>query len=310
MSTPAGFLLLGFPRSGTTLLARLLNAHPQISCPPESYAMAAAARFLHEQTQVEGPPIGVLSGLAFCGIPEEEVMASLRALVVSYQCRIAGNLPVWVEKTAINIFHLDMLEALFSGHAKFIVLERHPLDVIVSNLKLSEVMGAQLDELFALTRGTNSPLDGLAQAWADRARALDAFCARQGQDAVCRLTYEELTHAPKETLAQVFAFIGHEAAPEAVIQQAFAAPPAVGLGDFNIDMTTGISPAAENKWRAKIGKAALARILPILAPEMERLGYPLPKVPKQPDRAGAIRQLQMATEIKRDMARRAAEDKG
>lgn len=309
MSAPAGFLLLGFPRSGTTLLSRLLNAHPQISCPPETYAMAAAARFLHEQTRVEGPPIGVLSGLAFCGIPEEEIMASLRALVVSYQRQISGELPVWVEKTAINVFHLEMLEQLLQGHAKFIVLERHPLDVIVSNLGLSEVMGAQLDEIFALTQATNSPQEGLAQAWAGRARALDAFCARQGEEAVCRLTYEELTHAPEATLARIFAFIGHEADPEAVIQQAFAAPPAVGLGDFNIDMTTGIRPAAANKWRGKIGKGTLARILPILAPEMERLGYALPKAPKQPDRAQAVRQLQMATEMKRDMARRAAEDK-
>ena len=303
MTGASGFLLLGFPRSGTTLLSRLLNAHPDISCPPETYAMAAAARFLHEQTRVEGPPIGVLSGLAFCGVAQEEVMASLRDLVVSYQTQIANGLPVWIEKTAINLFHLETLEQLFAGHARFIVLERNPLDVIVSNGALSAVMGAQLDELFELTRGTNSPMEGIAQAWADRAQAVDQFCARH-PDAICRLTYEELTHKPEETLGRIFDFIGRPTDPSAVIKTAFSDPAAVGLGDFNIDTTTGIRPAPDGKWRAHIGKATLARILPILAPEMDRLGYRVPKAPKQPDRAQAVRQLQMAAALKRDMARK------
>ncbi|MFN3287835.1 MAG: sulfotransferase [Sphingomonadaceae bacterium] len=32
-----GFAIFGFPRSGTTLLSRLLDAHPQVSSPPETY---------------------------------------------------------------------------------------------------------------------------------------------------------------------------------------------------------------------------------------------------------------------------------
>lgn len=306
MSDGQGYLLLGFPRSGTTLLSRLLNAHPNVSCPPETYAMAAAARFLHEQTRVEGPPIGVLSGLAFCGIPEEEVLTPLRDMVVAHQTRIAGEKPVWIEKSAINVFHLDEIETLFAGHARFIVLERNPLDVIVSNLGLAEVMGAQLDELFDLTRGTNSPLEGLAQAWANRAARLKVFCQQHHVD-VCRLTYEDLTHNPQSTLMRVFDFIGYPAEPDTAIKDAFTRPAAVGLGDFNIDTTTGIHPAEDGKWRDKIGKATLARILPILAPHMEHLGYKVPKAPHLPDRNGAVRQLQMAAAMKRDLARNSAE---
>ncbi|MCA9663328.1 MAG: sulfotransferase, partial [Myxococcales bacterium] len=32
-----GIIVLGAPRSGTTLLRRLLDAHPNIACPPETY---------------------------------------------------------------------------------------------------------------------------------------------------------------------------------------------------------------------------------------------------------------------------------
>ena len=51
--TPSFVVLLGFPRSGTTLLSRLLDAHPEISCPPETHLLSAASRFLSEQTEVE-----------------------------------------------------------------------------------------------------------------------------------------------------------------------------------------------------------------------------------------------------------------
>ena len=77
-------LILGFPRSGTTLLSRLIDAHPEISSPPETFMFSSAARFLAEQSAVEGPPIGVLSGLAFAGFEPEEVMGPLRAMLFGW----------------------------------------------------------------------------------------------------------------------------------------------------------------------------------------------------------------------------------
>ena len=60
MSRP-GIVVLGTPRSGTTLLRRLLDAHPNIACPPETYVLSGAARFLHEETFAQGLKIGTLS---------------------------------------------------------------------------------------------------------------------------------------------------------------------------------------------------------------------------------------------------------
>jgi hypothetical protein len=301
-----GHLLLGFPRSGTTLLSRLLDSHPQVSSPPETYLMAAAARFLHEQDRVEGPPIGVLAGLAFAGFTDEEVRAPLRRMVFDFHDRIAGDRPVWVEKTAIDIFHLETLEPLLAGHVRFLVIERHPLDVILSNLRLAEVMGAQLQDLWALTQGVNGPHDGIARAWADRMAALRAFAGRHPGD-VCWLSYEDLTREPAAALARVFDFLGVGGDPAEVIERAFAAPPRTGLGDFNFDGTTAIRPAPENAWRGRIPPAALARILPVLEPQMTAGGYEVPKAPRLPDRATAVRQFQLAAALKRDRSRRDAE---
>lgn len=297
-----GFLLLGFPRSGTTLLSRLLGGHPDLSCPPETYLFSGAARFLHEQDQVEGPPIGVLSGLAFAGLDAEEVTAPLRELVFGLHARIAGEKPVWVEKTAIDVFHLEALEELLVGHVRFIVLERNPLDVIASNIGLAQVMGAQLHDLFELTRGTNGPHVGIAKAWAERATALRAFMDRNSQD-VCYLKYEELTANPAAELDRLFEFIEVEQCAEKAIEAAFSNDAVVGLGDFNFDGTTEIRPSKPKSWKGKIPPAALNRVVSIVAEQMLAAGYEVPRVPSIPSRENAVRQLQMAAALKRDRSR-------
>ena len=292
-----GALLLGFPRSGTTLLSRLLDAHPDVSAPPETYLMSSAARFLHEQKNVEGPSIGVLSGLNFLGFEADDVMEPLRQLVFGFHEQIAKDASLWIEKTATDVFHLETLEDLLAGHVKFVVMARNPLDVIASNLGLSNVMGAQLDDIFNMTKAVNSPHEGLAVAWADRARALRAFCERH-TDAVCRVRYEDLTAHPTDTLATVFDFLGVETGVDTVIETAFEEPPRFGLGDFNFATTTGILPARKNAWRGKIPPAALSRVIPIVSEEMAELGYDVPKVPPIPTREDAVRQLKMAAALK------------
>lgn len=292
------FIVLGFPRSGTTLLSQLLDAHPQVSCPPETNLFSAAGRFLEEQTMVEGPPIGVLAGLNFLGVEADEVHAALRAMLFPLHARVAGGKPVWVEKTATDIFHAERLEPLLTGHARFIALLRNPLDVIASNRDLADVMGAQLPELFALTREVNGFWDGMAHAWIDRIQALLALIERQG--AACHvMRYEDLLATPEAELSRLFAFMGLEAEVPALIERAFQAERRIGLGDFNVHATRGIAPPRKDGWRKRIPPGAVARIVPQLAPWMERLGYAMPKVRPAPAREDAVRQFVMAATMKR-----------
>src|SRR4051794_475101 len=80
MSAYDGVVILGFPRSGTTLLRRLLNAHPALCCPPETNVLNACGRFLAEHDIARGLKIGAVAGLAYSGIPEADVLGRLRAL--------------------------------------------------------------------------------------------------------------------------------------------------------------------------------------------------------------------------------------
>lgn len=292
------YLILGFPRSGTTLLSRLLDAHPEVSCPPETYLFSSAARFLSEQAAVEGPPIGVLSGLSFLGVEPEEVMASLRAMVFGMHERIAGGAPVWVEKTAVDVFHLETLEEFLAGHVRFIALTRNPLDVVASNMDLAGAMGAQLADLYGLTRGVNGPHEAIARAWIDRTTALDAFVARNETDCH-RLRYEDLVADPASVLDGLLGFMGLEAGGAALAASAFERTPRIGLGDFRVNETSAIRPHDPNAWRKRLPRAAASRIVPLLAPLMEAHGYKVPKTPRLPSREEAVRQFVMAAQLKR-----------
>lgn len=295
-------VILGFPRSGTTLLSRLLDAHPEISCPPETHLMAGAARFLSEQAAVEGPPIGVLSGMAFLGVSADEVMDPLREMVFGFHARAAGDARVWVEKTGVDVFHLETLEPFLAGHARFVALVRNPLDVIASNLDLAATMGAPLGDLAALTRHHADPFEGLARAWLDRLAALRGLAERQG--AACHwLRYEDLTAEPGPTLSALLGWIGvADTDGAALADRALAAEPRIGLGDFRVNETREIRPVDPNGWRRRLPRAAAARILPILAPAMDSLGYKVPKAARLPSREDAVRQFVMATQMKRGMA--------
>ena len=296
-------LILGFPRSGTTLLARLLSAHPDVFCPPETHLFTAAARFLSEQAEVEGPPIGVLSGLGFLDLTPEDIYSTLRDMVFGLQDRVAGDAPVRIEKTGVDIFHLETLEALLGGHVRFVCLTRNPLDVIASNVDLAAVMGAPLADLAAAMRGGAAPHMGIARAWAERQTALDAFVERNAE-ACHALRYEDLTGAPEVTLATLFDFLEVTADPDDILSRAFDPEfaPAPGLGDFRIDGTAGLRPPDPNGWRKRLPRAAAARLLPVVAPLMETHGYKVPKMPALPDRDTAIRQFRMAAEMKRRTA--------
>ena len=211
--------------------------------------------------------------------------------------RLAGR-PVWVEKTGTDIFHLESLEVMLTGHVRFLCLIRNPLDVVASNIDLARVMGAHLAELYAMTRTTNAEIDGIAHAWIDRQTALDAFVARH-PDSCLALRYEDLLTEPQPTLQRILGFVGRDGDPDKMIEAAFSPRARIGLGDFRIDETTGLRPLVENGWRKRLPRAALSRIMPLLAPLMSLHGYAVPKIPAAPDRDVLIRQFQLATQMKR-----------
>jgi protein-tyrosine sulfotransferase len=266
-----GIVVLGFPRSGTTLLRRILDAHPSIACPPETYVLQAAARFLHEESFTHGLKIGVLSGLSYAGFSDVEVIDRLRSFAFGFLSESATRQGKarWAEKTAFDAFHLDAIRKLCEGHVRFVCLQRHGLDVASSVEDLVHKTGGYVEELHAYVRRYSEPLQAYAHAWVDCANALDDLAQR---DDAIDLRYEDLVRDPETVVRRVLAFLD-EPWQDGLLERALASAGQVGFGDWKTYARKEIDTASIDRWRRWPGPAQV-RLAEICNPTLERLGYP------------------------------------
>jgi len=277
-----GILVLGAPRSGTTLLRRLLDAHPKIACPAETNVFAACGRFLRCERTADGVGIGVLDGLGYAGFAREEVLGRLRELAFSFHREYAARRgkPRWASKTAFDVFYLPEIEALCGDSCAFVCIQRHGGDVACSIQELCEKNGGYLQELHAYVVRYPVVLEAFAHAWVDLARALHEFAARHPRNALT-VKYEELTADPDGTMARIMEFLGETWDPRWT-EQALASRDAVGLGDWKTYGRSAVDAASVGRWK-KLPRHAIAQLARICNPTLELCGYdPLPAAPEEP----------------------------
>lgn len=225
-----GVVLLGFPRSGTTLLRRLLDGHPALCAPPETHLFRACAHFLRGEEAAGDLPVGVVGALAFSGIGEAEVLARVREMAFGFlrEIRDRGGKRRRVEKTAYDAFHLDAIERLCAGHCRFVCLSRHGLDAVCSLRELVARIDLYPDELAPYIRRHASPLLAFAHAWADCDARMARFLAERPDDAL-HVRYEDLVTDPERTLARVLDFLGEPADAAALVGAVVASPGRIEL---------------------------------------------------------------------------------
>jgi len=118
--------LIGFPRSGTTLLDVMLDGHPKTQTLEEFPTIEQVAFSIDKQ--FGGYPFGVST----LGPSERESLREqYRALLVKEGIK-QGTGGIIVDKMPIRTVHAAIMHRLFP-HAKFLFALRHPCDVILSN---------------------------------------------------------------------------------------------------------------------------------------------------------------------------------
>ncbi|MCG8589371.1 MAG: sulfotransferase [Proteobacteria bacterium] len=135
MARPPVFLI-GSPRSGSTLLARMLGAHSQIHAPAEPHLLTPLAHLgFHEKVDAAPyDPIITQAGLreVVRELPrgEADYLEALRACTDTLyeRLRAPSGKPVLLDKTPAYALVLDFAARLYPD-AKYVVLTRHPLAV-------------------------------------------------------------------------------------------------------------------------------------------------------------------------------------
>src|SRR4051794_26271096 len=133
--------LLGAPRSGTTLLARILSAHPQIHGRPEPHLITPLAHLGYYGTVQKAPydPNNVQQAAKefVADLPrgEADYLDALRAYSDVMYGRMLSGAPdgkrFFLDKTPAYALVLPFLTKLYPD-AKYVVLTRHPLAVLTS----------------------------------------------------------------------------------------------------------------------------------------------------------------------------------
>lgn len=130
---PAPVFLIGFPRSGTTLLDQILSSHPAIQVAEEKPAVYQMAQYLIKANEQHSPPKKG-PGFASCLLPTKagdiEEMRRIFMAEHSDFMEIQKD-KIFIDKMPLNILYASLIKRVFP-EAKFILALRHPCDCVLS----------------------------------------------------------------------------------------------------------------------------------------------------------------------------------
>jgi hypothetical protein len=282
-----GLIVLGIPRSGTTLLRRLLDGHPSLSCPGETCLLTGCARFIQSEMMPNGIRIGVLQGLAHLNITPEHVLERLRNMF--FEVHVAHSASQgkthWAEKSALDVFYIEQIEQLIGERVKFVVLLRHGLDVAASLVELSEKVGGYYRELHQYISKCQYPIEAFVRMWSDRTTALLDFAERRPSQ-VRVVRYEDLVQDTENIMNGIFQFIGISEQVN-LAERVLSGQNSIGIGDWKAFQCASVRTDSVGRW-GTLSPAILPVLARIANPVLERAGYP------------QVRELSQASDFNRD----------
>ncbi len=205
----APIIVLGVPRSGTTLLRTLLDAHPNVACGPETPWLAEhqPATLLGLVRSMCEPEYGYCQSFGQPpGVVHQAARRFLDEVMLAY-ARARGKRR-WAEKTPNNVLHLDALSELLPD-AKWVWITRDALDVAQSTSTVAEHrkgIAPVYERSLRLTRdlqARNTPLAATLR-WVNWNRRIASFLSDRSFH---HLTYERLVCAPEAEMRRLCEFI-------------------------------------------------------------------------------------------------------
>jgi tetratricopeptide (TPR) repeat protein len=247
----AHVFVLGFPRSGTTLLAEILAGHPQAALLDEQPVLRDA---ILEFTARPG-------GLARLAAASPELLAQARARywqrVEEAGVRPAGK--IVIDKAPLDTLQLPLITRLFPD-ARIVFALRDPRDAVFGCFRRLFALNSFLYEFLTL--------GGAAGFYDATMRLAELYRARLPLS-LLEMRNEDLRADPARQVEALCEFLGIESSAAMTDfaardrRRAIASPDAVKLA-------AGIAEAATT-WRRYADQ--MEPVLPLLAPWVRRFGY-------------------------------------
>ncbi|MBO21881.1 MAG: hypothetical protein CMM26_05840 [Rhodospirillaceae bacterium] len=255
LATPS--FLVGYPRSGTTLVERLLDAHEGVTATPE-LPMVNAMRNALDAAAPGG--VAYPQSLARIGTEEIRKMRALYwGLLHDTHIEEVGDRQV-VDKHPLNLDHLGLIARTFTG-AKVLVALRDPRDVCVSCFT-TDFFPNNVTIRFHSLAETARAYAATMRLWM---RYRDILPLE-----FHTYRYEDLARNPREELGRIVDFFGldwHDALLESAdrnVGHYVTTPSYTGV-------TERVNTRAVGRWRGYAGQ--LEPVIPLLEPFIEAFGY-------------------------------------
>lgn len=241
--------IVGSPRSGTTIMTQIIDAHPHIFC-----SMWETGLFEIFDTMLQGHVAWVLKEHkgAF-PLDRSDLLQWIRETVENLFLRLAEKCGKarWAEKTPVHVFHMRLIHELFPK-AQFIHMIRNGYEVVRS---LQQMPWAPRQIRWSIQR------------WVESIKVGREFGASLPADQYCEVRYEELVSDPEKTLKSICNFLG----------EPFAAQMLESHVPENNSWNYRMSPLQKGPVHAHKGLNLLERALFswYAKPLMKNLGYTL-----------------------------------
>lgn len=248
---PGPLFIFGFPRSGTTLIDTMLSGHPDTVVIEEGPTIDRTADALGPVERVATLTDDDIARL------RDVYFAEVEKLVPD----IGGRLII--DKNPLGLGNAPLLHRLFPD-ARFVFVERHPCDVVLSCFITSSRMNAKIASFFSFT-GTARLYDRVLSFWM---RVRETLPIR-----LHTIRYEALIADPETELRKLAEFAGLAWDPALLANEANAVARGYIGSPSYAQVAEPLYTRARGRWHRY--RQHMADVLPILTPWAERLGYDL-----------------------------------
>jgi len=251
--------LVGFPRSGTTMLGQVFGAHPDVVIADERATLQDVLRCALETHDCPPDQLGRLFDVL-----ETDEINSLRSLYWERAAKHAGRVPpggVLVDKQPMNIMLAGVLNVLFP-EAPLMTLLRDPRDVCLSAYMQSFVINEMSVNFFGWRR-TASFYAMVMSFW--------RWLAPQLTMPWIEIRYEDLIDDLEGRSKTLFEFIDHPWHEDVLRFHETARDRAVNTPSYEA-VTRPVNRSAVERWRAYHDR--MVEVDDLLGPLIEAFGYP------------------------------------
>jgi hypothetical protein len=244
---------VGFPRSGTTLLEQILASHPDIVTLDEREVLMDSTKSLFVSDQALDRLSSLEAGEA------DSLREAYWRRTRDYCPDLAGK--VFIDKLPLNSVRLPLVAKLFP-RAKVLFALRDPRDVVLSCFRRRFGMNPAMYQLLTL--------EGAAAYYDAVMRLVDQYTAKLPLS-LHYVRYESLVDDLRREAEGVCGFIG-VAWDDSMLDFAQTARSREIRTPSARQVRRGLYNEGVGQWRAYA--AHLAPVMPLLAPWVEKFGYP------------------------------------